>query len=431
MKIKTTLINNCFIFFFLLLLGATVFYRSFTVFFAQDDFILITEFSQNNLTTDVKNAIGPPDITHWRPMHNLYFLTTGNMFHKNYFGYHLVIILIHVITGFLIFKIITEIIKRKSASLISSLIYVIHPVHFISIFWISGAATLLGPILFLLSFYTFLKNRINLSLLFFTLSLLASEAMIFASLIFPVYQYLFTKKLDIAFLKKITLILATFLPLRLIFLTPKTTFEAYPVSLSPKIVSALTYYIARIAGFIENATAFPVSILLAIWLLILTGVFIINIKKMFLNFRAILFFASIILIGLLPFIFLPTHLSPHYMNLSVFGFSAIAALIVSKMRLSVMFLAVAVFVITSTLSSAKIQQSHWVVKRSNIAKHYINSIEDTNIPRDSTIVFNDSYISSSFEAYISLGTGKALDFWFRDKNYKYCFTAFESCEDLY
>ena len=61
-----------------------VYQPAFLNFFAQDDFILINQFSQNNIWQDLKNVFGPPQVTHWRPIHNLYFFVAGNLFSENY-----------------------------------------------------------------------------------------------------------------------------------------------------------------------------------------------------------------------------------------------------------------------------------------------------------------------------------------------------------
>jgi len=72
-------------------------------------------------------------------------------------------------------------------------------------------------------------------------------------------------------------------------------------------------------------------------------------------------------------------------------------------------------------------KNNWVIKRSEIAKLYVEKIETENPPNGTLLIFDNSPISTSSEAYFSLGTGKAIDFWFAGKNYKTCFAAFENC----
>ena len=117
------------------------------------------------------------------------------------------------------------------------------------------------------------------------------------------------------------------------------------------------------------------------------------------------------------------------MNISVFGLALLISISLSKLRLTNTIAFLLIFLLLSFLNVRKTYQDHWVIKRSDLSEKYIHEIENSNIPEESMIIFNDNYISTSEDAYISLGTGKAIDFWFGGKNYQYCFTAFESCEE--
>jgi len=87
MDFKTRFLRNIFGISLLFVLGFTFFYKSLNVFFVQDDYILINNFSQNNLWQDFKNVFAYPNVSHWRPLHNLYFLVSGNLFGKFYPAY--------------------------------------------------------------------------------------------------------------------------------------------------------------------------------------------------------------------------------------------------------------------------------------------------------------------------------------------------------
>ena len=121
---------------FLVILVFSLWHKALFNFFAQDDFILINQFSQNGLWQDIKNAFGPPQVTHWRPIHNLYFLVTGNIFGKNYFGYHILTFLFHIGTGFFIYKTVQKLTNDFKTALTAGVVYTVHPAHFISLFWI-------------------------------------------------------------------------------------------------------------------------------------------------------------------------------------------------------------------------------------------------------------------------------------------------------
>ena len=406
-----------------------VFRQSFSNFFTQDDFILTAEFSQNNLVQDIDNVFGPPRVTHWRPLHNLYFLITGNIFGRNYFGYHLLSFVLHLLTAFLIYKVTFKIIGDLRSSVVASFIYAVHPAHFVSLFWISGGATTIGLLLLLLSIYFYIYEKRFICVIFYICALLASESMIVGLLIFLAYEFLLKRKKSDWHLIKIILALSLlFLTVRLSFLTPQSTYGAYKIELSWKVFASLKFYILRILGFSETGGDLLVSIALLGWLFFV-GVLLLKTFWTEKNLGILQFYLSIIILGFFPFILIPNLLSAHYMSVSIFGFASIVGIVLSKVKMPLILTVISVFFLVAVINVNKIYNNNWVVERANIAKKYIQSIASSNIVEGSTIVFNDNYISTSYDAYIALGTGKAIDFWFEGKNYQYCFTVFESCED--
>ena len=413
----------------LITISSIIIYRnSFYNFFTQDDFILTYHFSQNNLTEDIINTLGPPQVTHWRPLHNLYFLISGNLFDKNYLYYHLFTFLIHMGIAFLVFKVVDNITKNQKIALVSSFIYAVHPAHFVTLFWISGSATSIGFLFLVLSFYLYLQEKTRTSILSFVLSLLASEAMVIGAGLFFVYQFLFKDDGVLnAFTKRLILVTSTFVFIRFLFLTPQSTYNSYQVKIWPQIVTSTKYYLLRIAGFAEVSGDLIVSIALLGLLLFITINLARSLKSES-NHKVATLGLSLIILGLFPFVFI-SNISAHYMNISVFGFAILIGFAISKLKPIKILTFLVIFLIISFFNVDKTYENHWVIQRSNLAQRYIQEIESFNVPERSTIIFNDNYISTSEEAYISLGTGKAIDFLFKGRNYQYCFTAFESCEE--
>ena len=405
-----------------------VFRQSFSNFFTQDDFILIPEFSQNNLMRDVVNAFAAPRVAHWRPLHNLYYLTGGNIFKNNYFSYHMMMYLIHLLTAFFVYKIVLKVTRNFRSSAAASFIYAVHPAHFVSLFWISGGVTMSGLFFLLLSLNFYFSRKILISLFLFICALLASESTIVGLFIFLLYELLLKqKKSGKKFIIILMAISMLFLIIRFLFLTPSTTYDVYKIELSSKIFNSFRFYLLRIFGFSESGGDFLVSLALLCWFVVIGALFLRNTRREK-NANIFLFFLSIVFLGFFPFILIPSLLSAHYMALSVFGFASIMGIILSRFKLPLMLTIVSVFFLISIINVNIISNNSWVVKRAHIAKKHIQSIASSNIAEGSTIVFNDNYISTSYDAYISLGTGKAIDFWFKDKNYKYCFSAFENCQ---
>lgn len=411
------------------LFAAFIFRDSFFNFFVQDDFILINQFSQGEFLEDLKNTFGEPEVTHWRPFHSLYFLISGNLFGKNYFFYHLLTFFLYALTGFVIYKITYAIFKERRLSIFASFFYLLNPLHFISLFWISGAATTIGFLLFSFSFYFYLIKKHAASICFFLFSLLASEGMIAGLVVFCAWKLLVKKnKLSFSFLAQISFASLVFLAVRYLFFTPKITFEVYTIEFSQNTLFAIKYYLTRILGFGETSKDVFPSVVLLIFLLYV--VFLIFKKAgRDKNLRLLIFFLIIVTIGLFPFVLIPNHLSPHYMNISAFGFSMIVALALYRVKPIFRLVLAGLFLISSFLTVNATKNNNWVVERGKISRHYIEAIQSASLPKDSILIFEDNNFSTSKEAYISLGTGQALKFWFKGKNFKPCFVFYETCRD--
>ena len=427
MNFKTRFLRNIFAFSLLFILSFSFFYKSLDVFFTQDDFILINEFSSENLINDLKNTIDPSKATHWRPLHNLYFLISGNLFGKFYPGYHALTLIIHTAAAFMIFKVLKLLTKNANVSFLGTLVYALHPSHFVSIFWISGSATTIGFLFLVSSFYLYLKDKKSWALVLFGLSFLASEAMVVGAAIFTSYEFLVKrKKMERLFLLKVISISLGFLLVRFLFLTSGTTFKTYPIEISQGAIAAFFYYFIRTLGFAETSRDTFTSIILIFWLATIAFT---TLKIFRSDYQKLtLFFIISILIGLFPFVLIPSHLSPHYMNISIWAFASVISLSFTLQKPTLRLIFILVFVLVSVANIHLTYQNNWVIKRSNIAKQYIKKIEAENPPSGTLLIFTNSVISISSEAYFALGTGKAIDFWFTGKNYKTCFGAFENCQ---
>ena len=403
-----------------------VFWQTLFVFFVQDDYILISEFSKNGLVHNLINVFGPPSVTHWRPGHNLYFFVIGNLFGKNYFLYHLFGAVIGLAATTFIFLTIDKIIKNKFQALFGSIIYISSSSHFMSLAWISGGATWIGFMFLSASFYSFISRREGIALLLFTAAILTSEAMLVGLILFLAW-FIFIKEkrekfkiISAFFLISLLFLLVKFL------LTPKVTYDVYKLSISFSNFTVLKYYILRTLNFGEINGDFIPTFLLVCFYLINAFLFIKHFSYLIRSKIVVIGFL-ITIAGLFPFILFTNHLSPNYMNISIFGLSLILAGILARVNIKLASFLLSVYIISSVITVKLNFADSWVIKRSNIAKSYIKKIERETLPNGSLIVFSNNEISSSSESYLALGTGKAVNFWFPDKNYKTCFTEFENC----
>lgn len=410
---------------------------AFANFFAQDDFIFIEHFSQNNFLTDLKNALGPPQVTHWRPVYNLLFVVAGNLFGKSYFLYHALILLLHILAGFILYRVVKTLFADKTAGVFAGIFYAVSPLHFVGLFWISGMATTIGFLFFILAFDNFIHERKYWALMLFVLAILTSEAMAVGLVLFVLWHLLKKKAVIDAFLVKTAGVFLAFVAVKFLFFTNTATFAIYKVQIGFENLDAIKYYLLRIAGFAETGEDKILSVILVIWWVTIFFLFIVRAclpagkagRELFLGSFATLRMTSVLIlsvsaitIGLFPFILLPQHLSPHYMNISVWGVAMLIALALRK-KVLIAFVVVLSFVVLSAAAVDKTYDNNWVVVRSQLAKNYLLTIERQKPSVGTTLVFGEN----SQEAYYALGQGRAIDFWFKGKNYHYCFTFLQTC----
>jgi hypothetical protein len=421
--------KNLHILIFLTFLVFLVYHNAFSNFFAQDDFILLQKFSGGNLLQNIIKSLTSYHQTNWRPAHYLFFLISGSVFGKNYPLYHVLLYSIHLSTSYLIFLAGVKLLKNRTSALVSSVIYAIHPFNFVSLFWISGGATELAFMFFLISFIFWLKHQFRYSLLFYLISLLASESMIVGLIIIYIWEVLNDRVNEkIGDLKIFFVFTFLFAILKFIFLTPKVAYNVYGVSVSLGTVFAFKYYLLRVLGFAEANGDLVISIALCFWIFVLIILFSKKIKEK-LQRKNIIFFFVVLIVGMLPFLTIPNHLSAHYMNVSVWALASFVAILLSGKKV-LCYLMLFVFIVVCVFSTKTTEGNNWITARAQLSKEYISRIEKDNLPRGSTLVFGNNNLSSSLDAYYALGGGDGINFWFKNKNYKYCFTEFESCSAL-
>ncbi len=345
-----------------------VFYKALLGFFAQDDFILISQFSQNGLWQNLINVFGVPTVTHWRPLHNLYFLIAGGLFGKNYIGYHLLTFFIHVLGSFFVYKVSEETLKNRKAAFIAAVFYSVSPIHFVSLFWISGSATMIGFMFLAAAFYFYLKKRFFLAVLLFVASLLASEAMAVGALVFLAWGILKGKVQKFTTVS-VGAVAGIFGFVQLVLFKAPAAVDAYKIEFSRNILTALKYYILRVPGFIEGAGINIVSALLAVWFIIVGYFLAINILKSG-GKKIYIFWTAVTALGVFPFILIPNHLSPHYMNISLWGLAVLVGLALEKTKNSAVIFLMAAIIIIDVWGTRTTENDNCVIKRANRAKTY-------------------------------------------------------------
>lgn len=131
---------------------------------------------------------------YYRPLQSLSLLLDYSLWELRPFGYHLTNALLHISNTVIIYFLIGMISRNRRISLLTALLFLVHPIHTQAVTYISGRADPLVAFFFLLAFYLYVKSaalkKLVLylgSLLFFLLALLSKEV----ALIFPLTLLLY------------------------------------------------------------------------------------------------------------------------------------------------------------------------------------------------------------------------------------------------
>ena len=361
-----------------------------------DDFYFL-QISQGANIKELPIFFKPIKYTPFRPVsQQLFFFPMQKIFGLNPFAFHLVIFLFHCANSWLVYKIGEYFLKNKTKAKFLSLMYIVSPLHFVSLYSITGSYFLFGLFYFLLTFLLWLKFEITkknkfyfLSLFFFVLAVFSSEiTAIFPLLILTIFG--FKKRLKIF----TPYFLTVFLNLLInIFLAGAPKVSAFQMKLTA-FPSLLRWYLLRAFGLpegVKNGYSWEKTIIYLLFgaLLIITiaglikilsrrGLYKISEKNTSevkssdtseVNRRkTILKYLIWILIGGLPFYFMPYHLNSMYIGISFLGFM----LLLGKLFKRRLFLCFSLlYILLSFFSVRLLAHTHWTVRRSQLAKYWI------------------------------------------------------------
>ena len=181
------------------LLGLLVYMNSLGGGFVYDDYAFIVNnphiktLSHPGRFFLLKTATSFSGHSIWRPLRTLSFAFDYHLWGLEPFGYHLTNVLFHIINGVLVYIIILRLGLAWRVALISSCLFLVHPLQTESVSWISSRGDCLFAAFFLLSLYWYMKGRIILSYLSFILSLFSKETALSLPLLLLAYDSLFIR----------------------------------------------------------------------------------------------------------------------------------------------------------------------------------------------------------------------------------------------
>ncbi|MBU1852719.1 MAG: tetratricopeptide repeat protein [Candidatus Omnitrophica bacterium] len=237
--------------FVIIILGLGVYVNSLNNKFVWDDedlvrnntFIKKWDYLPEIFTQDVEAGVGKRSSL-YHPLQIFTYRLDYSLWRLNVSGYHLTNILLHILVGLAVYWLIAILYKDALLSLITSILFIIHPIHSEAIAYISGRSDSLFMLFMLASFICYIKyinsgkpGAYFVMLITYILALLCKElSIIFPALLF-LYHYTFRKRFNIkafvpisclAFIYIISrvTILKSFLPDSSVFST--TVFQRMP-----------------------------------------------------------------------------------------------------------------------------------------------------------------------------------------------------------
>ncbi|MCK5076421.1 MAG: hypothetical protein KAR38_08595, partial [Calditrichia bacterium] len=114
---------------FLLITGLIIFMPPFKSYFVSDNL---------NQIPDIENNLFLQSYGFIRPLNGLSLYIDKLIWGINPFGFHLMNVLLHIASAFLIYYIAGYLLKNRSFQIIASILFLLHPIHAMNIFWIMG-----------------------------------------------------------------------------------------------------------------------------------------------------------------------------------------------------------------------------------------------------------------------------------------------------
>ncbi len=381
-------------------------------FLAQDDFTHLAISQASSLRDIIDFFKFKTGGIYYRPLSvQLVTFITRSIFDLRPFWFHAVALVMHLGVWLAVYRLLTRLIEREKAK-IGSLVYAIHPVHFMSLFWWAEMSMVLAPLWSFLALTAWLDKKNWQFLGWLILALLSNEL---AVAVIPIAWLLERnwKKLIPAGLITVMIIGGRWLVQSPAFGTE------YGMKLNFAVAAAnLRWQLIRAVGFPEGFTGqwqlwqtkLAVIFMALSSLLLLAGMIKSKFKLRWLGL-------GWWLAALLPVVFLEHHQSPIY---QIIGLPGLILAISPWLKAGQWkYVGVAIFMAGAFWGIRAMEQYHWVTTRAREAEYYIRKIQSKNIQGTDAVAFINRMPESSLRAYIALGAGNGIKVFFGEKTQIY------------
>lgn len=205
--------KNIVLIFLLIAVPAIIYANSLKNSFVWDDVYLIVknpfikswDFASKIFTSDLFCAFGGKRaVGFYRPLQSLSLMFDYRLWHLNPMGYHITNLLLHILNTVLVYSLVNLIVKDQKISLVTGLLFAVHPVHVEAVTYISGRADPMASFFLLSAFLLFIRYTSYLglkraffylgSIALFILAILSKEMAIIFPLILISYDCTFAER---------------------------------------------------------------------------------------------------------------------------------------------------------------------------------------------------------------------------------------------
>ena len=202
-EVQNIIPSKWFTLLFFSVVGFTVFLSSFSNYFVGDDFTWL-RWAATTPVEGISKYFTDATGFFYRPIEKLFFLTNYLVFWLNPAGYHFLGLIVHIVTTWIVYLLTLKLTNTKLIALISSLFFLLLPMHHESIFWSSSSGGLFAGLFFLMSVYFYIahiqtnkKLSLFLSLTSFILALLSHETAVTLPLVILFLNIFYGRLIDL------------------------------------------------------------------------------------------------------------------------------------------------------------------------------------------------------------------------------------------
>lgn len=370
----------------ILIISYGVFSPIFSTYFFMEDFYFLHLTNLNNINANgFLKIFSPEKDSIYRPIsQQLLFFVLQVLLPLKPFLFALVFYFVHVLNSWLVLKLFDNLLKNKLSAFWLSLTFVCSPIFFTGLFSMVTSHFMVGLTFFLIGILVWMREKLPLhkkSMFMFILLALAvfsSEYTAVLPIIVLIVFGLSWKKI-VALSPSLLLICGVVL---INYFFAGENNADFNIALTAAL-QLMKWYLLRGFGLpegIKNGTLVEQNIIYGLFvvLIFIVGCGIVkNWRNIAQERLGVSKYLAWVVVGCLPFLFLPNHLNPIYFSISLIGFLLIIGLLLKKTYLIAVYAIISLII--SFFSVRLMMDTHWMTRRSKLVKDTIESISKERI----------------------------------------------------